>query len=267
MRWLVIILWFLLFWFYWKCQKKCCSDDSPVPVQTEAESVAVIEPIIRKLTPIRFECNSAKANVEPRWVQFKDSLLAELKDDQQLQIQGLYFESESTGDSENIGLRRAKNVLNLFDGLNSSRIELSSKVKGDSCLHSELNNLLAFRFLRKTEKIIETDDMTTIYFEFNSDQKIKDDEVEAYLDQLAKRLNKSIEKVRLIGHTDNEGSDAFNQVLGEKRATAISNYLVRRGINPNRITVDSRGRREPIASNDTDAGKAKNRRTEIIIVD
>jgi outer membrane protein OmpA-like peptidoglycan-associated protein len=71
--------------------------------------------------------------------------------------------------------------------------------------------------------------------------------------------------VRVVGHTDNTGSDAINDPLSLHRAESVRNYLEDRGIAANRIEVAGRGSREPVASNDTAEGRAKNRRVEIFL--
>ena len=73
--------------------------------------------------------------------------------------------------------------------------------------------------------------------------------------------------VVIIGHTDNTGNDAINQPLSVDRASRTRDYLAGRGVNPNRITIEGRGSREPIASNDSSAGKARNRRVEIYVAE
>jgi len=69
----------------------------------------------------------------------------------------------------------------------------------------------------------------------------------------------------IVGHTDAQGSDSYNQGLSERRAAAARNYLVSQGVSASRIRVAGRGESEPIASNDTDEGRAQNRRVEIAI--
>ena len=70
----------------------------------------------------------------------------------------------------------------------------------------------------------------------------------------------------IIGYTDDQGSEAANQALGLKRAEAAKNYLVRRHqIDASRISVESRGASEPVAPNDTEAGREQNRRAVIIV--
>lgn len=74
-------------------------------------------------------------------------------------------------------------------------------------------------------------------------------------------------KVKLVGHTDNTGSNNINQPLSYDRANAVVNYLVQRGISKNRIQeVDGKGSAEPIADNSTANGRAENRRVQITLL-
>ena len=69
--------------------------------------------------------------------------------------------------------------------------------------------------------------------------------------------------VEVSGHTDSIGSDAANQTLSERRANAVSSYLIGQGVQRERFEVVGMGERYPVASNDTDSGRALNRRVEI----
>jgi outer membrane protein OmpA-like peptidoglycan-associated protein len=73
--------------------------------------------------------------------------------------------------------------------------------------------------------------------------------------------------VTIVGHTDSSGTDAINDPLSLRRATSTRDYLVKSGIDVNRFTVAGRGSREPVASNDTAADRAKNRRVEIFVAE
>jgi outer membrane protein OmpA-like peptidoglycan-associated protein len=73
--------------------------------------------------------------------------------------------------------------------------------------------------------------------------------------------------IGIVGHTDNTGTDAINNPLSVDRAAATRDYLVSRGVAASRIAIDGRGSREPVASNQTEAGRAENRRVEIYVAE
>jgi outer membrane protein OmpA-like peptidoglycan-associated protein len=86
------------------------------------------------------------------------------------------------------------------------------------------------------------------------------------LDRFAQSLVQNPSSViQIIGHTDATGNDAANLQLSRDRANATRDYLATRGVAQNRMMTDGRGAREPVASNDTDAGRARNRRVEIFV--
>ncbi len=101
-----------------------------------------------------------------------------------------------------------------------------------------------------------------IQFEFNS--HVLQPEGSNYLDNLASTLAKFVElDIKIVGHTDNIGTDEFNQQLSEKRAKSVYDYLKSKDINV-QITYEGRGEKEPIKSNKQESGRAKNRRVELI---
>ncbi len=73
--------------------------------------------------------------------------------------------------------------------------------------------------------------------------------------------------VKIIGHTDNTGSDTINNPLSVNRAASTRDYLASRGVSINRIQIDGRGSREPMAENDTPENRAENRRVEIFVTE
>lgn len=88
------------------------------------------------------------------------------------------------------------------------------------------------------------------------------------LDQFAQGLNQQPSmEVRIVGHTDNTGSDAINNPLSVNRAQSARDHLVSRGVAASRISIDGRGSREPIADNSTEAGRARNRRIDIFLAE
>ncbi|MDA7418405.1 OmpA family protein [Xenophilus arseniciresistens] len=86
------------------------------------------------------------------------------------------------------------------------------------------------------------------------------------LDQFSGGLrNNPNAEVRIIGHTDSTGSDAVNNPLSVERAASTRDYLVSRGVRAQAIQIDGRGSREPVANNNTDSGRAQNRRVEVYV--
>lgn len=72
--------------------------------------------------------------------------------------------------------------------------------------------------------------------------------------------------VEVAGHTDSVGTDAYNQHLSVQRANAVGNYLMGKGLLRDRFIITGAGESRPIASNDTDSGRAQNRRVEVTLV-
>jgi len=88
------------------------------------------------------------------------------------------------------------------------------------------------------------------------------------LDDVAKALrDHPTIKVRIEGHTDSQGKDAFNKGLSQRRADAVRKYLIRKGIDSDRMVSEGFGEEVPIADNRTKAGRAQNRRVEFFITE
>lgn len=79
-----------------------------------------------------------------------------------------------------------------------------------------------------------------------------------------KEYNKTI--IQIEGHTDSSGSDSYNQLLSERRASSVRDFLLNQGIEPKRTRAVGYGERYPVASNDTAAGREQNRRVELTLV-
>ena len=103
-----------------------------------------------------------------------------------------------------------------------------------------------------------------LLFDYDSD-RIKPTAAEN-LRSLARSLNNYPNTdLVIVGHTDNVGSDEYNNDLSQRRSRAAANYLASLGVNPNRLRTHGRGESEPIAANTTDAGRQQNRRVEVAI--
>jgi OOP family OmpA-OmpF porin len=113
-----------------------------------------------------------------------------------------------------------------------------------------------------TEKVTFAAD---VFFDF--DKAVLKPEGKAKLDDLVAKLKGiNLEVIIAIGHTDSIGSVEYNLKLSVRRAEAVKAYLVSKGIEPNRIYTEGKGKSQPIADNRTAEGRAKNRRVEIEVV-
>ena len=103
-----------------------------------------------------------------------------------------------------------------------------------------------------------------LMFDFDSDMLRS--ESRRNLDNLAASLsNFGDSKLMLVGHTDSQGSDSYNLDLSRRRASSVASYLESNGVSEARVQLAGRGETEPIASNDTEAGRQENRRVEVAI--
>ncbi|MDE2095308.1 MAG: OmpA family protein [Burkholderiales bacterium] len=103
------------------------------------------------------------------------------------------------------------------------------------------------------------------FFDFN--KSTLKPEGKAKLDDLVNKMSGiNLEVIIAVGHTDSIGSDAYNQKLSVRRADAVKDYLVSKGIEKNRVYTEGKGKKQPIADNRTAEGRAKNRRVEIEVV-
>ena len=102
---------------------------------------------------------------------------------------------------------------------------------------------------------------------FDFDKSVLKSEGKAKLDDLGSKLQGiNLEVIIAVGHTDSVGTDAYNQKLSIRRAEAVKAYLQAKGIEANRIYTEGKGEKQPVDSNKTAAGRAKNRRVEIEVV-
>ena len=115
----------------------------------------------------------------------------------------------------------------------------------------------------EVEAVIELDG---VHFDF--DKATLKPEAKVVLNEAAALLSKHERVVvEIAGHTDSVGSEAYNQGLSERRANAVRDYLTGNGVKASRLSARGYGESRPVASNDTDEGRAENRRVEMIILD
>jgi outer membrane protein OmpA-like peptidoglycan-associated protein len=271
---IVAILWLLFGYYFVKpCFETDCgckTDNSAAVVQPDKDATSEIATTTTNVTgPLLFNWNKEGAVTGEGWEARRQAILDGLKADEILEITGQYRADEVNSSTfENLGMARANEVANLFKPpLSDERIRLKGQLVNatDADKISPFKSI-AFRNLINTNAIKEVDEKTLIYFPFNSVDKLKDSEVEAYLDDVADRVKKTGERIRLTGHTDNIDSESFNQALGMRRANIVKKYLLSKGVSTSKIITQSKGETQPIATNDTSEGRAQNRRTELEII-
>lgn len=119
--------------------------------------------------------------------------------------------------------------------------------------------------VKKEEKEVFKKALQGIKFETNKDV-IKPESFKI-LDNVVNIMNSNPQyNLQINGHTDNVGKPDYNIVLSQKRAEAVKNYLVKKGIDPNRMTAEGFGDTKPVADNKTVAGRTLNRRVEFLVV-
>jgi OOP family OmpA-OmpF porin len=111
-------------------------------------------------------------------------------------------------------------------------------------------------------EVITLSDAGDVLFAFNKSDLTP--AARGQLDALMSKLQSAdVVSVKVIGHTDSVGSDAYNQALSERRASSVAAYLLSQGLAPNKLTSEGKGESQPVADNETDEGRAKNRRVEL----
>ncbi len=106
--------------------------------------------------------------------------------------------------------------------------------------------------------------LKNVFFDFDRSELKPESFVE--LNKLADYLKKNAIRIEIGGHTDDQGSEEYNDRLSENRAKAVYDYLIQKGIPAERLQYKGYGMRLPVADNSTEEGRAANRRTEFKIV-
>ncbi len=262
------LLWLFLGWKACNDYNECCGKG----IVVEPKETAIIAPVVKKSTIpctgiICFEKNGCNPLFCDGWVSLRDSISNTLGSEQKLLITGYSTPSESyNGEYKNLGLCRADKVRKAIEAFfGDIQVEIAGQLRvGGAASITSSCDRISFRTIGASAKVNSS---TLIYFPFNSTKKLADSSVETYLQQVATQVKKSKQRVRLTGHTDSNGEDAYNVDLGRKRANIIKNYLVAQGVSSSMIITSSKGESQPVANNNSEQGRAKNRRTELEIID
>ncbi len=99
-------------------------------------------------------------------------------------------------------------------------------------------------------------------FDFDRDT-VKQEDADRIVAELAAAGQVTWQSVNAVGYTDSVGSPGYNRALSQRRAKAVRDYLVKKGVTPEMIATSGRAAQNPVASNATDEGRAQNRRAEV----
>lgn len=283
MRAFVVFLLFCVYalfarWYYVCEIKDLCNAEAPVEdirlqtlQLTEGDSV-----LLRGFDQFAFDSTNVRPRLNKNNVAFIDTVADYLKQhpSKKLEISGLYRSSEDTmevGFYENIGVARAAEVRKLLmrQGIAEDRISLDYELTQDSLLQEPLT----FNILAGTPEEFETvqfsfTNMTfsDANFAFDSDAFNPGEPFKLYADSVKTYLALNPEKtLTIIGHTDNVGTDKYNQDLGLRRAKSAREYFKETLGVVSEIKVASAGESRPAATNETEEGRQKNRRVNFVL--
>jgi len=193
--------------------------------------------------------------------------------DKELQLVGLFDNKEQNGSTfQNLGLARADFIKQelVKRGIDENRIILSYGNLPPNAFESlpmysgGVQIDVLDKNLSKVEEKALKADSRLIYFEWASHNIDMTDSLRQYITKTIQYLNHNQkEKLLLVGHTSNEGKDAYNLRLGKKRALETLKFFEEFGVDKKQVVVTSKGESQPIASNKTEEGMSKNRRVEI----
>lgn len=260
------VIWFGGSTWYYSCKVRgFCGDNARTALNEEVK-----EPAIPEEGPLVFNWSKDVPVVDSSWFSLRDSLLAELGENQELEITGFYFEGEPNADSTtNLGLLRALRIKEMLaDVMDTSRVKTRGILADERDGVREVTfRGTKFQLLDKAAPVVveEFDDKTLIFFPYKSDEMDTNEEILAYLNEMASHLQETGKTLLITGHTDNIGGEDYNVELGRDRANRVLNYLLEKGVNKEQVAVDSKGKSEPITSNNTEEGRRQNRRVEFRI--
>lgn len=249
---LLFLIWSLASGWYYVCKvKEVCPSNAP---QHEVPSIT-------------FDRGGTKPFVNSNFEKFKSSLLQKVGDSNKLEIIGLYDKLEpNTTSFKNLGIARAMEVEQLFgEDISTERISISAEETNFAAKLVELDGV-KFNIIKKrikTEQFEETDFGAVLYLNEDLTKGTIPVKVEAFLKML--KVDNKDKQMDVVGHTDDSGGEGDNFELGLQRANMIREALIAAGVNPEKITANSKGQTEPVADNSTEIGRAKNRRVEILI--
>ena len=296
MRILLFLAWIVLTvggsWHWWCKVRERCGPTTQV-VETVVEEVPVAVPEPPTITPfevnyeglsflsisdnLRFGKSAPMGRIPLEVNAALDSIATYLRlnPTKNLEITGQFHPSLETNDTEysNLGLARADFIQQelVARGIDANRfIKSYDRISRDD-FFTENDTLIGGVGLVLVDNDIATleslmAEKPDLYFDSGSSYLQMTPQLRGFITQVIQYLNANPEqKLGLVGHTDSQGSANSNLRIGRERANTVKQYFTEFGLNADRISVSSQGERQPIASNNSEEGRAQNRRVEIQI--
>ena len=223
--------------------------------------------LVKKRGPLVHKWEQISPITNDLWAAKKNEIINQKESGKVLRIVGGYFSDErNVSTYKNMGIARAHKIMKLFSNdLDTSKVVLVARIipykEGVKTAPFEETT---FSWVVSNDNVKEDETgKALIYFPHGSSKEIKNANILNYLKTLATKVKASKKMVQITGYTDNTGDAAKNLALGQRRANTIKQLLIKYGVAENKIQASSKGIENPIASNKTKEGRAKNRRVEI----
>ena len=235
-------------------------EDDKVTIQRDEDGAGQY---INKVTGVTLQVDKDGAG---QYIDEKNDLSIQVNKDGT----GLYTDKKNNVTISGTYTDKSKNLVIENDGKGKAKITFNGQTTEVDAKPLEKPGKLAKLEMVPPVPSIEANSLlialdSEVLFDVNKYDVRVHPEAEEVLKNLAIVLKEmDVKNFEIDGHTDSDGSDEYNQVLSEKRANSVKNFLVSQGVTAE-ITTKGYGESKPVASNDTAEGKQKNRRVEIII--
>lgn len=238
------------------------------------KEVTVTPAVIKKeRDPLMFNWSNNKTLIsDTKFSDFKSDILLGNNEGRTLEITGQYFEGEIAPENyDDMGMARAEAIWKeRFPEIPVTRIKFKSeKIQIRDGVKTEEFTAASFNWVDapiEAPKVIETANTALIYFNFNGVRGKINKEVDDYLKKVATRLNNGTEKINITGHADDIGEVKANSDLGLRRAETVRDILIKYGVAESRISTFTKGETDSVESNETETGRALNRRAFVEII-
>ena len=241
-----------------------CTEEAAI----DANVPAVVPPVTTETRlPVDFSQNNSIASTNEGYDEYRSRVLEGYKDGQILELTGDYYEGETKPEGfDNMGIARAAAIRSLLaPDIPADKIILKSNLISEASSAKYFSGH-TYRWVSEQPLAVEEEgECTTIRFAFNSSDGNLNAEILASLDKIADRVRKTGEKITITGHTDDIGEAETNMSLGRQRAMDIRRQFINRRVLREQIDPTSKGEAVPIASNDSERGRAENRRVEVCL--